>query len=212
MRSPRSYAGSPPRIVRFRPARCSTFPAEERLTDMAKKRSTKLRSQSWFGRQDIYGFIYRSWVKNRGVPQDQFDGRPVIGICNTWSELTPCNTHFRTLAEHVRNGVLEAGGLPLQFPVMSLGGTLLRPTAMLYRNLASMDVEESIRGNPLDGVVLLMGCDKTTPSLLMGAASCDLPTIGLSGGPMLTGIFRGHDLGSGTGVWQMSEQVRSGEM
>src|SRR6187549_2879349 len=170
------------------------------------------RSQEWFGREGKMGFIYRSWVKNRGVPHDQFDGRPVIGICNTYSELTPCNSHFRTIAEHVKNGVLEAGGFPLEFPVMSLGETLLRPTAMLFRNLASMDVEESIRGNPLDGVVLLMGCDKTTPSLLMGAASCDLPTIGLSGGPMLSGKFQGRDLGSGTGVWQMSEKVRAGEM
>ena len=136
------------------------------------------RSQEWFGRDGKMGFIYRSWMKNRGVPHDQFDGRPVIGICNTYSELTPCNSHFRTLAEHVKTGVWEAGGFPLEFPVMSLGETLLRPTAMLYRNLASMDVEESIRGNPLDGVVLLMGCDKTTPSLLMGASSADLPTIG----------------------------------
>src|ERR1700704_3491864 len=176
-----------------------------------KKSHPKQRSIDWAGRQDIYGFIYRSWVKNRGVPQDQFDGRPVIGICNTWSDLTPCNTHFRTLAEHVRNGVLEAGGFPLEFPVMSLGETSMRPTAMLFRNLASMDVEESIRANPMDGVVLLMGCDKTTPSLLMGAASCDLPTIGLSGGPMLSGKFKGRDIGSGTGVWQLSEDVRAGK-
>src|SRR5437870_9149598 len=170
------------------------------------------RSINWFGRQDIYGFIYRIWVKNRGVPQDQFDGRPVIGICNTWSELTPCNTHFRVLAEHVRNGILEAGGFPLEFPVMSLGETLLRPTAMLYRNLASMDAEESIRGNPLDGVVLLGGCDKTTPSILMGAASVDLPTIFVSGGPMLSGKYRGHDIGSGTNVWSMSEDLRAGKI
>ena len=176
---------------------------------MAKKTQ---RSIQWFGRQDIYGFIYRSWVKNRGVPQDQFDGRPVIGICNTWSELTPCNTHFRVLAEHVRNGVLEAGGFPLEFPVMSLGETLLRPTALLYRNLASMDVEESIRGNPLDGVVLLMGCDKTTPSLVMGAASVDLPTVGVSGGPMLSGKYRGKDIGSGTNTWSMSEDLRAGKI
>ena len=168
----------------------------------------KLRSQEWYGRQDTMGFLYRSWMKNQGWPHDLFDGRPVIGICNTWSELTPCNAHFRELAEFVKRGVWEAGGFPLEFPVMSLGETQLRPTAMLFRNLASMDVEESIRGNPIDGVVLLMGCDKTTPSLLMGAASCDLPTIGLSGGPMLSGKFHGHDLGSGTGVWQMSEQVR----
>ena len=172
----------------------------------------KLRSQEWFGRQDREGFIYRSWMKNQGWPHDLFEGRPVIGICNTWSELTPCNGHFRELAEFVKRGVWQAGGFPLEFPVMSLGETLLRPTAMLFRNLASMDVEESIRGNPIDGVVLLMGCDKTTPSLLMGAASCDLPTIGLSGGPMLSGKFHGCDLGSGTGVWQMSEQVRSGQM
>jgi L-arabonate dehydrase len=172
----------------------------------------KKRSVQWFGRQDIYGFIYRSWVKNRGVPQDQFDGRPVIGICNTWSELTPCNTHFRVLAEHVRNGVLEAGGFPLEFPVMSLGETLLRPTAMLYRNLASMDVEESIRGNPLDGVVLLAGCDKTTPATLMGAASVDLPTILVSGGPMLSGKYRGTDIGSGTNTWSMSEDLRAGKI
>ncbi|RYF83454.1 MAG: dihydroxy-acid dehydratase [Comamonadaceae bacterium] len=171
-----------------------------------------LRSQQWFGRQDRDGFAYRSWVKGKGVPHDQFDGRPVIGICNTFSELTPCNSHFRTLAEQVKIGVYEAGGFPLEFPVMSLGETLLRPTAMLYRNLASMDVEESIRGNPVDGVVLLMGCDKTTPSLLMGASSADLPTIGVSGGPMLNGKWRGQELGSGTGVWSMSEQVRAGTL
>jgi dihydroxy-acid dehydratase len=151
-------------------------------------------------------------MKNRGVPQDQFDGRPVIGICNTWSELVPCNSHFRTIAEHVRAGVLEAGGFPLEFPVMSLGETLLRPTAMLYRNLVSMDVEESIRANPLDGVVLLVGCDKTTPSLLMGAASVDIPTIAVSGGPMLSGKYRGSDIGSGTNVWSMSEDLRAGKI
>src|SRR5678810_790184 len=179
---------------------------------MAKKAPRKLRSQAWFGREDIYGFIYRSWTKNRGVPHDQFDGRPVIGICNTWSELTPCNTHFRVLAEHVRNGILEAGGFPLEFPVMSLGETLLRPTAMLYRNLASMDAEESIRANPLDGVVLLGGCDKTTPSLLMGAASVDIPTILVSGGPMLSGKYRGTDIGSGTNVWSISADLRAGKI
>ena len=176
---------------------------------MTKKR---FRSQDWFGKQDKDGFIHRSWLKNQGYPDDMFDGRPVIGICNTWSELTPCNGHFRELAEFVKRGVLEAGGFPLEFPVMSLGETQLKPTAMLFRNLASMDVEESIRGNPMDGVVLLMGCDKTTPSLLMGAASCDLPTIGISGGPMLSGRFRGKQIGSGTGVWQMSEDVRAGKM
>jgi dihydroxy-acid dehydratase len=170
------------------------------------------RSQAWFGKNDRDGFMHRSWIKNQGYPHDEFDGRPVIGICNTWSELTPCNGHFRELAEFVKRGVYEAGGFPLEFPVMSLGETQLRPTAMLFRNLASMDVEESIRGNPIDGVVLLMGCDKTSPSLMMGAASCDLPTIGVSGGPMLNGKFRGTDIGSGTGVWQMSEMVRAGEM
>jgi len=180
------------------------------MGDSSNKR--QLRSQAWFGRQDRDGFVYRSWVKGKGVPDDQFDGRPVIGICNTFSELTPCNSHFRTLAEQVKIGVYEAGGFPLEFPVMSLGETMLRPTAMLYRNLASMDVEESIRGNPMDGVVLLMGCDKTTPSLLMGAASVNLPTIGVSGGPMLNGKWRGQELGSGTGVWSMSEQVRAGTL
>jgi dihydroxy-acid dehydratase len=177
-----------------------------------RKKPQELRSQQWFGRQDRDGFAYRSWVKGKGVPHDQFDGRPVIGICNTFSELTPCNSHFRSLAEQVKIGVYEAGGFPLEFPVMSLGETLLRPTAMLYRNLASMDVEESIRGNPIDGVVLLMGCDKTTPSLVMGAASVDLPTIGVSGGPMLNGKWRGQELGSGTGLWSMSEQVRAGTL
>ena len=177
-----------------------------------KKKTIPLRSVQWFGREDIYGFIYRSWTKNRGIPQDQFDGRPVIGICNTYSELVPCNSHFRTIAEHVKAGVLEAGGFPLEFPVMSLGETLLRPTAMLYRNLASMDVEESLRANPVDGTVLLVGCDKTTPSLLMGASSVDLPTIAVSGGPMLSGKYRGTDIGSGTNVWSMSEDLRAGKI
>jgi dihydroxy-acid dehydratase len=182
------------------------------MTSTPKKRPEDLRSQQWFGRQDRDGFAYRSWLKGKGIPHDQFDGRPVIGICNTFSELTPCNSHFRTIAEQVKIGVYEAGGFPLEFPVMSLGETLLRPTAMLYRNLASMDVEESMRGNPIDGVVLLMGCDKTTPSLLMGASSVDLPAIGVSGGPMLSGKWRGQELGSGTGVWSMSEQVRAGTL
>ena len=182
------------------------------MTDKPRKKPEELRSQKWFGRQDRDGFAYRSWLKGKGIPHDQFEGRPVIGICNTFSELTPCNSHFRTIAEQVKIGVYEAGGFPLEFPVMSLGEVLLRPTAMLYRNLASMDVEESMRGNPIDGVVLLMGCDKTTPSLLMGAASADLPTIGVSGGPMLNGKWRGQELGSGTGVWSMSEQVRAGTL
>ncbi len=177
-----------------------------------RKKPVPLRSAQWFGRDDIYGFLYRSWVQNRGIPLDQFDGRPVIGICNTYSELVPCNSHFRTLAEHVKTGVLEAGGFPLEFPVMSLGETLMRPTAMLYRNLAAMDVEESLRANPIDGTVLLVGCDKTTPALLMGASSVDLPTIAVSGGPMLSGKYRGADIGSGTNVWSMSEDLRAGKI
>jgi dihydroxy-acid dehydratase len=180
---------------------------------MAKKRSArKLRSQAWFGLHDRDALVHRSWMKNQGIPHDQFDGRPVIGICNTWSEVTPCNAHFRDLADHVRRGVLDAGGFPLEFPVMSLGETLMRPTTMLYRNQAAMDVEESIRANPFDGVVLLMGCDKTTPALLMGAASCDLPTIGVSGGPMLNGKYRGEDIGSGTHVWTFTEMLKTGRM
>ncbi|MEZ4851815.1 MAG: IlvD/Edd family dehydratase, partial [Bacteroidia bacterium] len=172
----------------------------------------KLRSTEWFGKTDKMGFIYRSWMRNQGIPDHEFDGRPVIGICNTWSELTPCNAHFRELAEAVKRGVLEAGGFPLEFPVTSLGETMMRPTAMLFRNLASMDTEESIRANPLDGVVLLVGCDKTTPSTLMGAASVNLPTIIVSGGPMLNGKYRGEDIGSGTMVWKFSEDLRAGKM
>jgi L-arabonate dehydrase len=171
---------------------------------------TKRRSQHWFGGQDKDAFIHRSWMKNNGLPNDVFDGRPVIGICNTFSEFTPCNSHFRALIEPIKAGVLEAGGLPLEFPVFSCGESNLRPTAMLFRNLASMDVEEAIRGNPMDGVILMAGCDKTTPSLLMGAASCDLPTIVVSGGPMLNGRFRGNEIGSGTDVWRFSEDVRAG--
>ena len=170
------------------------------------------RSAAWFGRRDKDGFIHRSWMKNQGLPDDVFDGRPVIGICNTWSELTPCNAHLRDLAERVKRGVWEAGGLPLEFPVMSTGETNMRPTAMLYRNLVSMDVEESLRANPIDGVVLLCGCDKTTPALVMGAASCDLPTLVVSGGPMLNGKYRGHDIGSGTAVWRFSEELKTGSM
>src|SRR6187401_3116408 len=169
------------------------------------KTNKQLRSQDWFGRKDKDGIIYRSWMKNQGFPPDLFDGRPVIGICNTFSELTPCNAHFRELAERIKRGVYEAGGFPLEFPVFSTGETNLRPTAMLFRNLASMDVEEAIRANPMDGVVLMVGCDKTTPALLMGAASCDLPTIALSGGPMLNGHYRGELIGSGTHVWKFSE-------
>lgn len=174
--------------------------------------NTELRSHGWFGRKDKDGIIYRSWMKNQGMPNDWFDGRPVIGICNTFSELTPCNAHFRDHAEMVKRGVIEAGGFPVEFPIMSLGETLLKPTAMLFRNLASMDAEESIRGNPIDGVVLLTGCDKTTPSTVMGAASVGLPTIVVPGGPMLNGKYRGQDIGSGTHVWKFDEDMKLGKM
>src|SRR5438067_4146325 len=177
---------------------------------MSADTKVKYRSADWFGKIDKDGFGHRSWMRNQGLPGDVFDGRPVIGICNTFSELTPCNAHFRELADHVKRGVWEAGGAPFEFPVTSLGETSFRPTAMLFRNLAAMDVEESIRGNPIDGVVLLCGCDKTTPSLMMGAASCNLPTLVVSGGAMLNGCFKGQRIGSGTGVWQMSEAVRAG--
>jgi dihydroxy-acid dehydratase len=170
------------------------------------------RSAAWFAKTDKDGFVHRSWMRNQGLPEHVFDGRPVIGICNTWSELTPCNAHFRQLAEYVKRGVWEAGGLPLEFPVMSLGETNIRPTAMLFRNLVSMDVEESIRGNPIDGVVLLCGCDKTTPSLVMGAASCDVPALVVSGGPMLNGKYHGHDIGSGTGVFRFNDELKAGTL
>ena len=172
----------------------------------------KLRSQEWFGGDSRDHIYHRSWMKNQGLPADLFDGRPVIGICNTWSQLTPCNAHLRDLAERVKHGIYEAGGLPLEFPVFSTGESALRPTAMMYRNLAAMDVEEAIRANPLDGVVLLCGCDKTTPALLMGAASVDLPAIMVSGGPMMNGWFRGERVGSGTALWQMSEDIKAGKM
>jgi len=176
---------------------------------MAKK--TKLRSQEWFGGNNKMGFVHRSWLRNQGYPNDYFQGKPVIGICNTWSELTPCNGHLRDVAEVVKKGVLEAGGFPLEFPVMSLGETIMRPTTMLFRNLASMDVEESIRANPIDGVVLLTGCDKTTPSTLMGACSVDLPTIVVPGGPMLNGYFKGKTIGSGSFNWMIKEKQKKEE-
>jgi dihydroxy-acid dehydratase len=184
------------------------------MVDKKKRHFKKgeLRSRQWFGRTDRDGMVHRSWMKNQGTPAHMFEGKPVVGICNTWSELTPCNGHFRDLAEFVKKGVIEAGGFPLEFPVMSLGETLMRPTTMLFRNLASMDVEESIRANPMDGVVLLVGCDKTTPALIMGAASCDLPTIALSGGPMLNGRWRDQQIGSGTHVWKFTEALKTGEM
>ncbi|MFY7825938.1 MAG: IlvD/Edd family dehydratase [Flectobacillus sp.] len=174
-------------------------------------KKNQLRSQNWFGKSGKDGFIYRAWMKNQGIPSDFFEGKPVIGICNTWSELTPCNAHFRDLAEAVKKGVLEAGGFPVEFPVMSLGETLIKPTAMLYRNLASMDVEESIRANPIDGVVLLCGCDKTTPSLIMGACSVDLPTLVISGGPMMKGKWKGKDIGT-SDLWRLAEAFKLGEL
>jgi L-arabonate dehydrase len=171
----------------------------------------RLRSSNWFGRKGKDGFIYRAWMKNQGIPSDMFEGKPVIGICNTWSELTPCNAHFRDLAEAVKKGVLEAGGFPVEFPVMSLGETLIKPTAMLYRNLVSMDVEESIRANPIDGVVLLCGCDKTTPSLVMGACSVNIPTLVISGGPMLKGHWKGKDIGT-SDVWRFDVANKLGQI
>jgi L-arabonate dehydrase len=167
----------------------------------------KLRSADWFGKDDKMGFVHRSWLRNQGYPDDYFRGRPVIGICNTWSDLTPCNGHLRDFAEVVKRGVVEAGGFPLEFPVTSLGETIMRPTTMLFRNLAAMDTEETIRANPIDGVVLLTGCDKTTPSTLMGACSVDLPTLVVPGGPMLNGRFRGECLGSGSFNWMVKEKM-----
>lgn len=175
-----------------------------------EKNKTKLRSEGWFGGDDKMGFVHRSWLRNQGHPDHMFRGRPVIGICNTWSDLTPCNAHLRDFAEIVKRGVYEAGGFPLEFPVMSLGETIMKPTTMLWRNLVSMDAEESIRANPLDGIVLLTGCDKTTPSTLMGACSVNLPTIIVPGGPMLNGKWRGKDVGSGTLTWQLEEALKEG--
>ena len=175
------------------------------MTDIKTRRSAGV-----YAKQDRDGFIHRSWMKSQGLPDDSFDGRPIIGLCNTWSELTPCNAHLRILAEHVKRGVWQAGGVPLEFPVSSLGETQIKPTAMLFRNLLAMDVEEAIRGYAIDGVVLLGGCDKTTPGQLMGAASVDLPAIVVSSGPMLSGKFRGQTIGSGTDVWRLSEEARAG--
>ena len=172
----------------------------------------KLRSQEWFGGTTKDAIYHRSWMKNQGLPADLFDGRPVIGICNTWSQLTPCNAHLRDLAERVAHGIYEAGGLPMEFPVLSPSESAFRPTAMMFRNLCAMDVEEALRGQPIDGVVLLAGCDKTTPALIMGAASVDIPAILVSGGPMLNGYFRGERVGSGTHLWKFSEAVKAGEM
>src|SRR3984893_17971887 len=207
----RENARSRPRVVKCRGVRCRIY-SSKNAKNMTNNNRVPLRSTRWFGLQDRDGFIHRSWMKNQGFPSNLFDGRPVIGICNTWSELTPCNAHFRLVADRVKRGIYEAGGFPLEFPVMSLGETNMHPTAMLFRNLVSMDVEESIRGNPVDGVVLLCGCDKTTPSLLMGAARRCFPAHVVSGGPMLNGNFHGQPIGSGTNVWSMSEDVRAGKM
>ncbi len=180
---------------------------------MTKEENNKTRrNRAWYGKLDRDGFIHRSWMKNQGFPDHAFDGRPVIGICNTWSELTPCNSGLRDLAEGVKRGVWEAGGFPVEFPVTSLGETQMKPTAMLFRNLLAMDVEECLRAYGIDGVVLLGGCDKTTPGQLMGAASVDLPAIVVSSGPMLNGKWQGKDIGSGTDVWKFSEAVRAGDM
>ncbi|APX23489.1 MAG: dihydroxy-acid dehydratase [Rhodobacteraceae bacterium] len=172
----------------------------------------KLRSQEWYGGTSRDAIYHRGWMKNQGYPHDVFDGRPVIGILNTWADLTPCNGHLRELAEKVKAGVWEAGGLPVEVPVFSASENTFRPTAMMFRNLAAMAVEEAMRGQPMDGAVLLVGCDKTTPSLLMGAASVDMPSIVVTGGPMLNGYFRGERVGSGTHLWKFSEAVKAGEM
>jgi dihydroxy-acid dehydratase len=172
----------------------------------------RLRSTAWFDAQGRPGMIYRSWLRAEGFTPEVFDGRPVIGIANSWSELTPCNVHLRGVAEAVKRGVWQAGGFPLEFPTMSLGETLMRPTAMLFRNLMAMEVEETLRANPLDGVVLLSGCDKTTPAMLMAAASANLPAIMVTGGPMLNGKYRGEDVGSGTHVWKFEQELAAGRM
>ena len=182
------------------------------MSEHSRKADPTRRSQEWFGGTGRNGFIHRSWMRNQGFAPDVFDGRPVIGIATTWSELTPCNAHLRGVAEAVKRGVWESGGFPLEFPVMSLGEPLMRPTTSLYRNMLAMEAEELIRANPLDGVVMLTGCDKTTPGLAMGAASVNLPSLMITGGPMLNGKFRGRDIGSGTDVWKFTEEHRAGRM
>lgn len=172
----------------------------------------RLRSTDWFSGGGRNGFIHRSWMRNQGFADDVMDGRPVIGIATTWSQLTPCNAHLDEVAESVSRGVWESGGFPLIFPSMSLGEPLMRPTTMLYRNLLAMELEELIRANPIDGVVLLAGCDKTTPGMLMAATSVDIPALMITGGPMLNGNFRGERIGSGTAVWKLTEQYRAGEL
>jgi dihydroxy-acid dehydratase len=177
----------------------------------ASNDGSRLRSAQWYAGDGRNAYIHRAWMR-RGVPGDAFTGRPHIAIANTASDLTPCNTHLTEVAASVKNGVYEAGGIPLELPVVSLGETLLRPTAMLWRNMAAMATEEMLRANPIDGVVLLGGCDKTIPALLMAAASVDLPAVVVPGGPMLTGTFRGVPLGCGTDVWRLSEEVRAGTL
>src|SRR5256884_3596899 len=174
--------------------------------------SHPLRSRNWFGRQDLDGFVYRSWLKSEGFSDHVFDGRPVIGIANSWSELTNCNAHLRQVADAVKRGVWSTGGFPLEFPTISLGEVLMKPTTMLFRNLMAMDVEECIRAYPLDAVVLLSGCDKTTPAMLMGAASADVPAIMVTGGPMLSGKWRTEELGSGTDLWRLWAERRAGRL
>jgi dihydroxy-acid dehydratase len=176
------------------------------------EKSGELRSQRWFGTQDVAGLIHRAYLSSEGISRPAFAGRPVIGICNTWSELVNCNLHFRTLAQAVKRGVLQAGGLPLEFPTISLGEAFMKPTTMLYRNLMAMDVEETIRANPLDAVVLLGGCDKTIPAPLMGAASVDLPTIMVTGGPTEPAVYCGRQLGAGTDLWKYTDDFRAGRM
>jgi len=170
------------------------------------------RSAAWFAAEGRAGMIYRSWMRAQGFAPEVLDGRPVIGIANSWSELTPCNAHLRQVAEAVKRGVWQAGGWPLEFPTMSLGEPLMRPTAMLFRNLMAMEVEETLRANPLDAVVLLSGCDKTTPAMLMAAASVDLPAIMVTGGPMLNGKYQGTDVGSGTDLWKFEQELVAGRM
>src|SRR5256884_3181610 len=171
-----------------------------------------LRSRNWFGRNDLDGFVHRSWLKTEGFSDLVFDGRPVIGIANSWSELTNCNAHLRQVADAVKRGVWSAGGFPLEFPTISLGEVLMKPTAMMFRNLMAMDVEECLRAYPLDAVVLLSGCDKTTPAMLMGAASADVPAIMVTGGPMLSGKWRTEELGSGTDALGLWAQGRAGRL
>ena len=182
------------------------------MTFKPAKWPRRLRSAEWYDGSTKDVIYHRGWMKNQGYPDDLFDGRPVIGILNTWSDMTPCNGHLRELAEKVKAGIWEAGGFPLEVPVFSASENTFRPTAMMFRNLAALSIEEQIRGQPMDGCVLMVGCDKTTPSLLMAAASCDLPSIVVTGGPMLNGWFQGERVGAGTHLWRFSEAVKAGEM